>query len=340
MSMAHPSVAVVLLNYNSLKYLKEFLPALVAHTPEWVELVIIDNASTQQAWAWVAEHYPQIRWVQFHENYGYAGGYQRGLQEVHADYYVLLNIDVEVTKNWLEPVISAFEADSSIGAAQPKILAQTNKAYFEHAGSAGGFIDQFGYPFCRGRVFDHLEVDTGQYDEAIDCFWASGAALFVRSNVFKEVGGFDERFFAHMEEIDFCWRVQKAGYSVKCFPESIVYHVGGGVLDYAHPRKAYLNFRNNLIMCFKQWSILAILWKLPIRLFLDAIAAWRFLLTGKPAGFLAVAKAHLHFFAGIFKWRQKANNATSPRQVRGILKKSIVFQYFVLGKKTYTQLTR
>ena len=249
-----PRVAVVILNYNGEKYLEQFLPAVLQHSAESVEIVVADNASTDHSTGLIRTQFPRVKILSLPTNEGYAGGYNRALKEIAADYFILLNSDVEVTGGWIEPVIEFMEQHRDVAACQPKIKSWSQKEYFEYAGAAGGFIDRFGYPFCRGRMFDTLEKDAGQYDSPTEIFWASGACLFIRSADFHENGGFDKSFFAHMEEIDLCWRMKKKGHRIFVVPASSIYHVGGGTLEKVNPHKTFLNFRNNLRMLKKNMS--------------------------------------------------------------------------------------
>jgi GT2 family glycosyltransferase len=251
-----PRVAVVILNWNGINYLKQFLPSVCASTYPNLEIIIGDNASTDESVVYVRDNYPQVKIIINDQNYGFAGGYNKILTQLDHDYFILLNSDVEVEPNWIEPVISLMESDSKIAAAQPKILSQANKHSFEYAGAAGGFIDDFGYPFCRGRLFDTLELDKGQYNESSEVFWASGAAFFIKRPNWLEMNGLDDDFFAHMEEIDLCWRLKNEGYKIMYCADSQVYHVGGGTLQAESPFKTYLNFRNNLVLLqiFDRWK--------------------------------------------------------------------------------------
>ncbi|MEQ9425638.1 MAG: glycosyltransferase family 2 protein [Cyclobacteriaceae bacterium] len=325
-------IAVVILNYNGQKFLDQFLPTVLAHSSE-VEIIVIDNASDDESLAFLKEHFPSIRIIELSENEGYAGGYNRALTQIDSDIYVLLNSDIEVTSGWLQPIIKLMDEDNQIAACQPKILSFKDKEKFEYAGASGGFIDWLGYPFCRGRIFDTTEKDNGQYDDSRQVFWASGACFFVRSSVFHELGGFDKHFFAHMEEIDLCWRMNSAGYKVYSCPESVVYHVGAGTLPVTNPRKTYLNFNNNLLMLRKNLPFKALWYRLPIRILLDWVAAMKFLVEGQPRHSWAVLKAHYNF---LFKAQTEANKlkALSSR----IYKKSIVYQYFLSGNKHFNQL--
>ena len=256
-----PSVAIVILNWNGRKFLEQFMPAVLASTYPNKRVIVADNASTDDSILFLNEHFPSVEIIRNETNEGFAKGYNTALKKVTADYYVLLNSDVEVPENWIEPVISLMETDPLIAACQPKILTFDNRSFFEYAGACGGWIDKFGYPFSRGRVFDTRETDSGQYDFVQQCFWASGAAFFIRAKLYHEMGGLDEYFFAHQEEIDLCWRLQLSGYKIFVQPASVVYHVGGGTLPRGNSRKTFLNFRNNLIMIYKNQPWLSLIWK-------------------------------------------------------------------------------
>ncbi len=293
--MDSPSVAVVILNWNGKKFLEQFLPSMVKSTYPNYSLVVADNASTDDSVEFLKTYYPQVSIIHNNGNLGYTGGYNAALQFVKADYYALVNSDVEVEKGWLEPLVNLMESDRQIGACQPKMLDYQRRSIFEYAGAAGGWLDAYGYPFCKGRVFDYCEEDKGQYDKASPIFWASGAALFIRSEIFHEMKGFDPFFFAHMEEIDLCWRMQLAGYSIYSCPQSVIYHVGGGTLPKGNQRKVFLNFRNNLIMLSKNMRMGEKLWKIPYRIFLDSVSAWKNIFIGEPSYFIAVAMAHMAY---------------------------------------------
>ena len=333
-----PLVAIVILTYNGRHYLQQFLPAVLASTYINKKVIIGDNASTDDTITWMASHYPQIDVLQNPENFGYAKGYNQILQQVKADYFVLLNSDVEVTPGWIEPIINLMETDPLIAASQPKLLAYNNKTDFEYAGASGGWMDALGYPFTRGRVFDYCEKDHGQYNDTSKVFWASGAALFVRANLFAELNGFDEYFFAHQEEIDLCWRLQKAGYSIMVCPASVVYHVGGGTLPKGH-QKVFLNFRNNLIMLAKNWRFSEKLWKMPLRIVLDAVAAWRALLGGDKDFFKAVLQAHVAFLGWVLKHKTNRRGSQKPYTVlHGVFKGSVIIAHFIKKKKTFAEI--
>ena len=334
-----PSVAIVILNWNGRKFLEQFIPSVIGSTYGNKRVIVADNASTDDSVVFLQNNFSSVEIIHNDINGGYANGYNSALKKIKSDYYVLLNSDVEVTPNWIEPVISLMESDLLIAACQPKLLAYGNKDQFEYAGACGGWIDNFGYPFARGRVFDTCEMDNGQYDSAQPCFWASGAALFVRANIYNELGGLDEYFFAHQEEIDFCWRLQLSGYKVFVQPSSVVYHVGGGTLSKGNNRKTFLNFRNNLVMLYKNLPRQTALWKLPVRFFLDAMAAWKSLLSGDAGFFLAVLKAHLHFIKWVFF--EKHNRVIAKKGsdlLSGLYGGSIVWDHFVKKKNSFSEI--
>ncbi|MEO5683041.1 MAG: glycosyltransferase family 2 protein [Chitinophagaceae bacterium] len=334
-----PSVAIVILNWNGRHYLQQFLPSVAASTYAQVQVIVADNASSDDSVTFLQEHYPAVRIILLPRNFGFAKGYNEALKQVKADYYVLLNSDVEVQPGWIEPVIALMESDPVIGACQPKILMERNRSLFEYAGAAGGWIDSLGYPFARGRVFDHCETDLGQYDDESTVFWASGAAMFVRSSVYHACGGLDEYFFAHMEEIDLCWRMQLGGYRIMSCPKAVVYHVGGGTLPKGNAQKVYLNFRNNLIMLFKNLPVAQLLWKLPLRLALDGLTGWKSLFSGDGAYFIAVFRAHVGFVAWLLtKGTRTVKTATGITPLNGWLNRSIVWAYFIQGKRKFSEI--
>lgn len=334
---AWPLVSVVILNWNGRAFLEQFLPSVMASTYGRLELIVADNASTDDSVSFLQQHYPTVRLIRLSKNLGFAGGYNAALKEVKADYYVLLNSDVEVTPGWIEPVIAHMESDPQIAAAQPKMLAHRHPQFFEYAGAAGGWIDRFGYPFSRGRVFDVCEEDRGQYNDKQPCFWASGAAMFVRAAVYHELGGFDEGFFAHQEEIDLCWRMHRNGYTVWSEPASVVYHVGGGTLPKGNRLKTLLNFRNNLMMLYKNLPTSQLWWILPVRIGLDAVSAWKELFSGQGGYFVAVARAHGQFFHWLFTAKQKrvpGKKEAGMAVYRGL----IVWDYFVKKRRHFSQI--
>jgi GT2 family glycosyltransferase len=328
-------VAVVILNWNGKDLLEKFLPSVVKFSAE-ATVYLADNASTDTSVSYVSEFFPKVKIIQNKVNGGYAKGYNDALKNLSEDIFVLLNSDVEVTENWLQPVISEFEKDASITAAQPKILDYKNKEYFEYAGAAGGFIDKYGYPFCRGRIFDTVEKDKGQYNDVSEIFWASGACLFVKADAFWQAGGLDEDYFAHQEEIDLCWRFQAKGGKILYVGTSKVYHVGGATLASLNPKKTFYNFRNSLLNLLKNASGTKAFSAIFIRMVLDAIAAFQFLLQGKPKHFFAVLKAHFSFYGFIPKFLQKRKKFASKLIYFSI--KSIVFQYFIKNKKVFNEL--
>lgn len=337
-----PSVAVVILNWNGKDFLEKFLPSVCSSTYGNLQLYMADNASTDDSVAFTQKHFPQVKIIQNPSNNGFAGGYNEALQHVQADIYVLLNQDVEVEPGWIEPVITLMEQQPDIAACQPKLRAYANPEEFEYAGAAGGWMDILGYTFCRGRILYTTEKDNGQYDDVQDIFWATGAALFIRSRCFHEVGGFDADFFAHMEEVDLCWRLQRVGYRICYCPGSRVYHVGGGSLPQGNPRKLYLNFRNNLIMLWKnlhpadRWIILA------QRFFLDLLAAVKSLVAGKPKDMAAIFRA----FRDYSRWKRQYDHGKDqlPRkkllQMKGVFHGIMIWRYYFLGRKKFSELER
>jgi GT2 family glycosyltransferase len=318
-------IAVVILNWNGAKLLEQFLPSIVAYSNE-ATVYVADNASTDNSITVIKKQFPSVKIIQNSANYGFADGYNIALQTVEEPYYALVNSDIEVTENWLSPILSLFENEPTIGIIQPKILDYKNKEYFEYAGAAGGFIDKYGYPFCRGRIFDSIEKDTHQYDDEKEIFWASGACFFIRKEIYRKLNGFDADFFAHQEEIDLCWRAFNLGYSAKYTGKSVVYHVGGATLNQTNPKKTFLNFRNSLLMLVKNLPKRKLIPTLFMRLVLDGIAGIQFIFQGKFAHCFAILKAHFYFYHLIFI-NLKKRGAT---QEEGYYKtKSIVYDYFI-----------
>ncbi|WP_435356448.1 glycosyltransferase family 2 protein [Emticicia sp. SJ17W-69] len=317
------NVAVVILNYNGRNFLEKFLPSVV-NNADGSEIIVADNASSDDSIVFLKNNYPQVRLIQLPDNQGFAGGYNTALKQITAEYYILLNSDVEVTPQWIRPIIDLMSANLEIAACQPKIKSFGQKTHFEYAGAAGGYIDWIGYPFCRGRVFDSYEEDLGQYNDTKEVFWATGACIFVRASVFHQLGGFDAQFFAHMEEIDLCWRMKNNGYKIFYCSNSAVFHVGGGTLHKSNPRKTFLNYRNGLAMLYKNLPANKLVSTIFLRLILDGISGIKLLLDGSFADFWAVIKAHFAFYAMIPKLERK-----SPKEVSLIYQKSIVFEYFV-----------
>lgn len=325
-------VAVVILNWNGKALLEKFLPTVVKYSAG-AAVYVADNASTDGSVGFVSENFPTVNIIRNHMNAGYAKGYNDALKSISADLFVLLNSDVEVTENWLWPVISVFSKYPATVAAQPKILDYKNRDYFEYAGAAGGFIDKYGYPYCRGRIFDTLEKDTGQYNDSSQIFWASGACLFVRAEAFWQAGGFDEDYFAHQEEIDLCWRLQSKGGTVRYVGASSVYHVGGATLAAQSPKKTFYNFRNSLLNLLKNVAGTKAVTVISVRMLLDAVAALQFLFQGKPKHFFAIIKAHFSWYGLFPKFLRKRGQTAS--EIPYFKTKSIVFQYFILKNKTF-----
>ena len=337
--MQRLKVSVVILNWNGRGYLEKFLPTVLASTYANKEIILADNGSTDDSVAFTRLAFPSVRIIELKKNLGFAGGYNEALKLVQSDCYVLLNSDVEVESGWIEPIAKLMEEVERIGACQPKILTFSDRSVFEYAGAGGGWIDFLGYPFARGRIFDVCEQDVLQYEDVSRVFWSSGAAMFIRGDLFHEVGGLDTYFFAHQEEIDLCWRVQLAGYDVVVCPQSVVYHVGGGTLPKGNKRKVFLNFRNNLIMLAKNLPIGQSLWKIPFRLLLDAVSAWKSLFAGQAIYFRAIFKAHLAFTKWLL-FRKKMSVFPTIRggRISGWFPKSIVWAHFVKGKKTFREI--
>jgi GT2 family glycosyltransferase len=336
-----PNVAVVILNWNGRNFLESFLPSVIASTYPGLEIIVADNASTDQSIEFLQSNYPSVTIIQNDQNYGFAEGYNKVIGLLEFDYFILLNSDVEVSSNWIEPVIDLMESDLNIAVAQPKILSHSKRNYFEYAGAAGGYLDVLGYPFCRGRIFDTVEEDLKQYDDPSEIFWASGAAFFIKRNYWIESGGFDPDFFAHMEEIDLCWRLKNLGYKIVICPKSTVFHVGGGTLNAESPFKTYLNFRNNLVLLQKNLSFGKAFLIIFIRFFLDLLSLIKYLFDGKPRNAMAISKAHFYFFAHLFKNIKKACKINNSKfNTAGLYRGSIVLEYFIRKKKTFDSLKK
>lgn len=327
------NIAVVILNWNGRELLEQFLPSVVKHSQGAV-VYVADNASTDDSVNFVTSHYPEIKIIKNKGNYGYAKGYNEALKEVEEDVYVLVNSDVEVTENWLEPVLAIFENDAETAIIQPKILDYYKKDYFEYAGAAGGFIDKYGYPFCRGRIFDTIEKDNGQYDDDSEIFWASGACFFIRKNVYRELGGFDEDFFAHQEEIDLCWRAFNKNYKIKFCSKSVIYHVGGATLSNTNPKKTYLNFRNSLLMLIKNTPSQKLPLVFFIRLILDGFAAALFISKGKFPHCSSILKAHFYVYLNFFKF---LNKRQSKQYINYYKINSIAIKYYLYNGKIFAR---
>jgi GT2 family glycosyltransferase len=339
--MEKPRVALAVLNWNGVHWLEKFLPTVVAHCPSYAEVVVIDNASSDSSVQYVKTHHPEVRIIQHPSNWGYAGGYNRALQQMDYTYTVLINSDIETTSGWLDPLVAYMDSHPNCGACQPKIKSYNQRDSFEYAGAGGGFLDVYGYPFCRGRLFDTLEIDSGQYDDECEVFWATGACLMVRNAAYFDAGGLDEQLFAHMEEIDLCWRMWRKGHTVGYCGKSEVYHVGGGTLASDNPRKTYYNFRNNLILLIKNLPREDFRMTLFTRLILDGVAGLKFLLDGKWEHTVAILRAHGTFyrkFSGLMRQRRKLRTDGFATQWGGLYKKSIALSYFMQGKKLFSDL--
>ena len=327
-------VSVVILNWNGRHFLERFLPSLMAFTPrDYAEVVVADNGSTDDSIVFLKKFFPEVRLILLDRNYGFTGGYNRALAQLESDYFVLLNSDVEVTQGWLVPLVDLMESDENIAAVMPKIRSYDRREYFEYAGACGGLIDIFGFPYCRGRILNRIERDKGQYDTPVEIFWASGAAMFVRAELYKRFGGLDESYFAHMEEIDLCWRLKNAGYKIMVEPASVVYHVGGGTLPNESPRKLYLNFRNNLSTLYKNLPGMRLFPIMFIRMCMDGMIALGYLFKGKFSFFKAVLKAHIGFYRQLPQFRVK-RKAIPVKCIglTGMLKGSLAF--LLLKKQT------
>ena len=315
---------------------------MLATTYENLEVIVSDNGSTDGSVSIITQQFPQVRLVRLDQNYGFAKGYNLTLEKVEADYFALINSDVEVQPGWLTPIIDLLEKDKFNAACQPKLLSYTNRNIFEYAGGAGGWLDSFGYPFARGRIFDVSEVDKGQYDSIERVFWVTGAAMVIRSEVFRQMKGFDNYFFAHQEEIDLCWRMQLSGYKLFANPSSVVYHVGGGTLPRGNTLKTFLNFRNNQIMLYKNlpWSEKK-WWKIPFRIFLDAVSAWKGLFIGDGGYFLAIFRAHCSFLKWmLFEKKRSVFPEKKTGELAGLYKGNLVWQHFAKGKKYFSQFVK
>ena len=334
--------AIVILNWNGRKMLEQYLPRIVASAKDIAEVIVADNASTDDSVSFLKEHFPDVRLVVLQKNYGFAEGYNQALRQVDAEYYVLLNSDVEVTEKWLQPLVTYMDAHPGVAACQPKLLSVFNRQSFEYAGACGGFIDRLGYPFCRGRLFDTVEKDNGQYDQPCEVMWATGACLFIRSKDYWDAGALDGRFFAHNEEIDLCWRIRTNGRSVVCLPQSVVYHVGGGTLPKSNSRKTYLNFRNNLTMLYKNLPDSELRGVMRWRWFLDYLAAWQTLVLNRNLGdFLAIYRARRDFR----RWKKDFASDRKQIQARRIVERvperkhfSLLWQYYAHHRRTFAEL--
>lgn len=336
------NLAIAILNWNGRSLLEKYLPSVVEHSQPNT-IYVVDNASDDDSVGFVKQEFPDVRLIEFDRNYGYAGGYNLALSQIKEELVILLNSDVRVTAGWCKPLVAAFEQQPKLAACQPKILDDKCPDLFEYAGASGGFLDKLGYPYCRGRIFDSIEQDKGQYDDPTDIHWASGAALMVNRVRFLEIGGFDESYFAHQEEIDLCWRFRRLGFKVQVIPDSVVYHLGGATLSTESPRKTYLNFRNSLVNLVKnapqgKWIILVFL-----RMLLDGIQALRFLTSGDVSKFSAVFRAHIAFYGRVgdaVKKRRAFIGSTCDQIVEpdNFPTSSIVYAYFIRGRKRFSDL--
>jgi len=322
--------------------LRQYLPSVLQYSRDEATVYVADNASTDDSLQLLREHYPEVKLILFDKNWGFAEGYNRALAEIDAEYFVLLNSDIEVTHHWLTPIVEFMDTHPEVAACQPKLLSVFDHDKFEYAGASGGFLDRYGYPFCRGRIFETVERDNGQYDTSMPVLWATGAALFVRARIYKEVGGLDARFFAHNEEIDLCWRLCIRGYQVYCIPDSVVYHVGGGTLPKSNPMKTFLNFRNNLTMLYKCLPDSELHHVMRVRWFLDYLAAWEMLILKRNLGdFKAVCRARRAFKRWRKDFEDDRRQIQASRKVADIpvqRRFSLLWQYYAKGRKYYSDL--
>jgi GT2 family glycosyltransferase/lauroyl/myristoyl acyltransferase len=335
--------AIVIINWNGLEYLKKLLGGVVqlSDEPE-TAIYVADNCSTDGSVEWIESNFATVKIIRLDKNHGFAGGYNLALEQIEAKYFVLINSDIEVTEGWLKPMLEFMDGNPNVAACQPKILSYHNRESFEYAGAAGGYIDKLGYPFCRGRIFYRIEKDIGQYGSAVNIFWSSGACMIIRAEAWKKAGGFDASFFAHMEEIDLCWRLAKLGYQVYAIPQSVVYHVGGGALPYLSPFKTYLNYRNNLCMLYKNLPDNKLQQTILLRKILDGISAFRFLIKFDFPNFMAVFKAHISYYKmkkDLIESRKKVKQL-GDKEIETIFSKSIVYEFFIKGHKTFGRLSK
>lgn len=333
-------IAVVILNWNGKAMMQKFLPSVVKYSEELADVIVADNASTDGSLEMLTAEFPSVRQIVLEKNYGFADGYNRALAQIEAEYYVLLNSDVEVDSDWLRPMLNYMESHPEVAACQPKLLAQCDKGAFEYAGASGGYLDKYGYPFCRGRIFDTVERDDHQYDTIVSVLWATGAALLIRSSEWHQSGGLDARFFAHMEEIDLCWRLRNRGKQIVCVPQAVAYHVGGGTLNQGNPRKTYLNFRNNLLMLYKNLSADELLPIMRMRRLLDYVAALKFLASCDIPNFKAILKARSDFkkMCPDFLEQRKENLQKTIAVPKERTQFSLLWKFYAQGKKRFSQL--
>jgi GT2 family glycosyltransferase len=341
MIVCQQDTAVVILSYNGTKWHELFLPQIIAEAHTGYDVILADNASTDETLQYVQGNFPSVKTLHIDVNFGFANGYYEALKQIKAKYYVLLSADFEVTEGWFPPLHAAMERDEMLAACQPRIRYWRDRELFEYAGAGGGFMDKYGYLFCRGRIFFDIEKDQGQYNDNIEVFWASGGCFMVRAELYHKVGGLDSDFYAHMEEVDLCWRLKNAGYKIGYVAASLVYHVGGSVISYGSPQKLYYNFRNNLILLIKNEKGSKLLWLFPFRLVLDGVAGLRLLLTGNFKQTYTIMKAHFHVYRSIGKWigrRNENKKLIVRRNEEGIYRRSIVWDYFLLRRKKFTDL--
>ncbi|MBD80501.1 MAG: hypothetical protein CL840_16410 [Crocinitomicaceae bacterium] len=338
-----PKLAIVLLSYNSLELIKKFLPVIIENTPDNpdYEIVVVDNGSADETQAYLSENFPNTRLIRIEKNRGFTNGYCASLPQIKAKYYCLISSDIEVSPNWTEPILELLESDSEIAACQPKIMSYDRRNEFEYAGGAGGMIDHLGYPFCRGRLVNVVETDEGQYNNIQESFWASGACLFIRAELYHKAGGLDNDYFAHMEEIDLCWRLKNMGYKIMFHPDSKVFHMGGFIIKYGSPGKVFRNHRNNLIMMLKNLPPNQGIWKIPLRFIMDFITILKMIVDGNLRTVPAVSRAHIQFLLHLPKWlnkRKQAKKLWKDQNLRGVYPRSMVWQFFVKGKKKFSDL--
>jgi len=341
MIVCEQETAVVILSYNGKKWHDLFLPTILAESNSGYDVVVVDNASTDDTFSYVQSNFPDAKTLQIAVNRGFANGYYEALLQIKAKYYVLLSADFEVTHNWFPPLLHAMQRYEGLAACQPKIRYWKEKAYFEYAGAGGGFMDKWGYLFCRGRIFNDLEIDEGQYNDDIEVFWASGGCLMVKADLYHQAGGLDKDLYAHMEEIDLCWRLKNMGYKIGYIGGSTVFHVGGSVISYGSPQKLFYNFRNSLILILKNESTAKLLWLFPLRLVLDGIAGLQMLAGGKWKETWTIIKAHFSFYGNLSLWLKKRKAAQSLITIKnkeGIYPNSIVWSYFALKLRKFPQL--
>lgn len=334
--------AIVILNWNGKEHLAKYLPSVFQFTDlGQCDIYVADNGSSDGSVDFVSSEFPQIKIIELSENFGFAGGYNRALKQIDADIFCLLNSDVRVSKKWLEPILTTFEQDQEVAAIQPKILSDRDWSRFEHAGAAGGFIDKYGYPFCRGRIMDIIEFDRGQYNKNTDVFWASGACLFIRAKLFLELGGFDDDYFAHMEEIDLCWRLKNQGHRIMFNHKSKVYHYGGATLEYNNPRKLFLNFRNSLWTLYKNYTGPNLWWIIFRRMLIDTLAIVKFVVSLDLKNAAAVIKAHFAYYNSKTQLRKKRRllkDKVVQKKHPEMLQSSIIMQFFLKAKKTFAMM--